>query len=601
MRCASSRLIASPRPGAALRPPVRPGQLAVDLLEAREHQLQVLARNPDPGVDHPQRHPPAGPRPAVGPGLARGARDRDPPARLGELHRVRQQVDEDLPHAVLVAEVRRPVVVVAGRRAAVAVGQLDGAVRGRRPHQGDRRPRGRGRAGGAPGDGHPAGLDLREVEHVVHEPEQVPPAGGDPVEVTPLGVRHRPGQPEVEQLGVAEHRVERGAQLVAHRRQERALRPTGRLRLAPRRVGLGPRRLRRPRGLGEPRALLLQRPHQPLALRLGPHPLRHVADDHAVQPPRGGLDLRDGRLDGELGAVAPQPDHRSGTRRALGDAVDPGRRARGRHRPRRDSGGAERGDRRAVRRAEARRDEAVERRAERGGRRHPEQPLRGRVEQHHPIRLVDGDDGVERRRDDRRESVLARGERRLGGPAGGDVAGDLDDERVVPRGGGRYEQEPRVGEHRRGARRLVRELPLPAPSFAQRAHHVGPAPADRVGARGRVPRPAERVGGRQRVQPLGRRRPLDHLAGRPPEAVHTHVASKPCSASAAARAARAARVRSSTPPPGSPPADASSRSVGSGSGGRVGSMPAGQSRTLPRRPIWTESVSRGTTRSDDSA
>jgi hypothetical protein len=72
-----------------------------------------------------------------------------------------------------------------------------------------------------------ARLDLREVEHVVDELEQVHAALGDRVERLELGRGHR--AVALEQLGVAEHAVERRAQLVAHAREELALRARRRL------------------------------------------------------------------------------------------------------------------------------------------------------------------------------------------------------------------------------------------------------------------------------------------------------------------------------------------------------------------------------------
>ena len=60
----------------------------------------------------------------------------------------------------------------------------------------------------------PARLELREVQNVVHETPEVPSASEDALHVSPLRVGERAGLGEVEQLGIAEDRVERCAELV---------------------------------------------------------------------------------------------------------------------------------------------------------------------------------------------------------------------------------------------------------------------------------------------------------------------------------------------------------------------------------------------------
>jgi hypothetical protein len=64
------------------------------------------------------------------------------------------------------------------------------------------------------------GLDLRQVEQLVHEAQQVAPARPDPGEPHALALREGAVQPHVEQVRVAQHRVDRRAELVAHRREE---------------------------------------------------------------------------------------------------------------------------------------------------------------------------------------------------------------------------------------------------------------------------------------------------------------------------------------------------------------------------------------------
>jgi hypothetical protein len=158
----------------------------------------------------------------------------------------------------------------------------------RRPH---RRARGRGLAR----DPRLAGLDLGEVEHVVDEPEQVVAARGEAGQVRALLLGERAGEPELEQLRVAEHGVDGRAQLVAHRGQEAALGLVGRLGRAARGFGGGARG-----ALGR---------EQPLALRLGRLPRGDVAEGHDRAHHR--VALAQGRhpvLDREARAVL-APEH----------------------------------------------------------------------------------------------------------------------------------------------------------------------------------------------------------------------------------------------------------------------------------------------------
>ena len=65
-----------------------------------------------------------------------------------------------------------------------------------------------------------AGLEARQVEHVVDQRKQVVAGGADVLELGELRRVGRAAGLDLQQLGEAEHRVERRAQLVAHAREE---------------------------------------------------------------------------------------------------------------------------------------------------------------------------------------------------------------------------------------------------------------------------------------------------------------------------------------------------------------------------------------------
>ena len=144
---------------------------------------------------------------------------------LGELDGVRQQVDDDLPEAALVAD-DRPRQAVVDR-----VGQLE-VLRGR---QRARRRRARLRCTAAKIERSMleldlAGLDLREVEDVVDDQQQGIAGRPDRLGVVALlvverGVEDQPAHPD--------DRVHRRPDLVAHRREERRLGLVGLLRRTP--------------------------------------------------------------------------------------------------------------------------------------------------------------------------------------------------------------------------------------------------------------------------------------------------------------------------------------------------------------------------------
>ena len=84
-------------------------------------------------------------------------------------------------------------------------------------------------------------IELGEVEDVVDQAEQVLAAAADALEVRALALRQGAADAHEQQVGVARDRIERRAQLVAHRGEERALRLVRRHRLHARLLG----RLRR--------------------------------------------------------------------------------------------------------------------------------------------------------------------------------------------------------------------------------------------------------------------------------------------------------------------------------------------------------------------
>ena len=136
-------------------------------------------------------------------------------AAFGELHRVVQQVDEDLPQPGDVADERPRRVRVQVVRDVEALLQRAGG------HELERRLDALAEVERGAVQVEPAGLDLREVEDVVDDAEErVAAVPGHLRIVALLGselrVQQEPGHPD--------HRVERRPDLVAHGGQERALR-----------------------------------------------------------------------------------------------------------------------------------------------------------------------------------------------------------------------------------------------------------------------------------------------------------------------------------------------------------------------------------------
>ena len=69
----------------------------------------------------------------------------------------------------------------------------------------------------------PTCLDLRQVEHLVHQSQQVLSTTGDAGQILALPFVDGTGNADIQQLRIAEHRIDRGAQFVAHRGEERRL------------------------------------------------------------------------------------------------------------------------------------------------------------------------------------------------------------------------------------------------------------------------------------------------------------------------------------------------------------------------------------------
>ena len=148
-----------------------------------------------------------------------------PPAVRGELDRIGEQVEDDLLHLALVGFH----FVQVGARVDAA---LDAVTGGPLPHHGDAVLEHRGQGEGGELELHLAGLDLREVEGVVDEQEQMAPGGDDVAEVLGLLVVERPEHLLQQDLGESDDGVERSPELVAHVGQKVGLGPTGRLQFA---------------------------------------------------------------------------------------------------------------------------------------------------------------------------------------------------------------------------------------------------------------------------------------------------------------------------------------------------------------------------------
>ena len=176
----------------------------------------------------------------AGVGLVGGAADdRDFAGRWRELHRVREEVHENLSHAPLVANVRRT------RRVVIQVEHANPFRRRLRVHER------RGRHDCGAGHQHivpnveAVRVDFRDIEHVIDELQQVTRARLQALEMRVLCGCRRPEHTHVEQLRVTEDGVERRAKLVAHRGEEFRLPASRIIGGGDRSRGLATRRLHR--------------------------------------------------------------------------------------------------------------------------------------------------------------------------------------------------------------------------------------------------------------------------------------------------------------------------------------------------------------------
>ena len=143
----------------------------------------------------------------------------DPTAGRRELHRVRQEVEQDLADPPGIEIHARA--FVGGRFEADVL--LAGALARRGEHRREQRPdRERLRP-----ELDASCLDLCEIEHVVDQREEVISGVADISQIALLAVGGRGRELLLEQVGKADDRVERCAQLVAHVREELGLVPVG--------------------------------------------------------------------------------------------------------------------------------------------------------------------------------------------------------------------------------------------------------------------------------------------------------------------------------------------------------------------------------------
>ena len=205
-------------------------EIGSNLSERFEYHVELVRRNAYTRVAHPNECVRA----------RRGARDLDLATVTGELQGIRKQVDDDLTKLLLIGT---------HREAQRAVGDREGESFRPGLRRDERLCHGECLSQPHIHDVvvHRAGLELRIVEHLVDESEEMPLAGLDASQVVALLVRDGTTNAHLEQLGIPADRVERRAQLVAHHGEEFAFRTVRRLRLPSRGFGIGARAL----GLGE--------------------------------------------------------------------------------------------------------------------------------------------------------------------------------------------------------------------------------------------------------------------------------------------------------------------------------------------------------------
>ena len=189
------------------------------LLEVLEQLSHFLRRNSRTGVFHFHSQPQL-------PGFGLAYRGAHPDvALLGEFHRIAQQVDQHLARLAFIRDDVAWQVLRLGDTEPESLFHRGQAEHGRQiVQQGVQVEFGRLQP-------HPAGLDLRHLEHVVDQGQQMLTAAIDDAETLP-GSRTEGCIPE-HQLGIAENGVQRSADLMRHARQKDALGLVGRVRRVP--------------------------------------------------------------------------------------------------------------------------------------------------------------------------------------------------------------------------------------------------------------------------------------------------------------------------------------------------------------------------------
>ena len=204
-----------------------PGDAVVGLTEAIEQAGGQALIEADTGIPH--RHPQAGQR------RRRRVRfdvHRQAHLALGrELDGVGQEVGQNLLEAKPIAQEQAP------RRLAQSQGEGHALLGGANPHQVGDAPNAGFQVEGPDVDGHQAGFDLRQIQHVGNQPLQKQAGGLDHAHhVALMGGQGRCRQ----DAGDADHRVERRADLVRHVGQKVVLGLAGRFDRLARRLGLAP-------------------------------------------------------------------------------------------------------------------------------------------------------------------------------------------------------------------------------------------------------------------------------------------------------------------------------------------------------------------------
>ncbi|GAA3855134.1 hypothetical protein GCM10022626_28620 [[Pseudomonas] carboxydohydrogena] len=175
------------------------GQLAFDLLEGAAEAGEGFLRNADAGVGDRHHHSVAD----------HAATHHDASAIGRELHRIRQEIDEDLFHRPAVGDDRNGAVDPAVERQMLAVGPARGDARGFRHGFGEVELLG--------GELHAPGLDLRHIEDIVDDVEKVIRARQDVLAVLLIASgAERAEHAAAHHFGKADDGVERRAQFVAH-------------------------------------------------------------------------------------------------------------------------------------------------------------------------------------------------------------------------------------------------------------------------------------------------------------------------------------------------------------------------------------------------